>query len=61
MKIKEYDFDRGVVYACARLIELFDQPSMAKTILRESGVNITKADAYDVKFITQAQNNKEER
>jgi len=48
------NFDCGVIYACARLIELHDQPGMANEILRESGVNLINGDEYDLAFLTEA-------
>ena len=41
-------FAQGVVYACARLCDAFDQPSMALSILKESGISVAKAVEYDV-------------
>ncbi len=52
--ISEKDFACGVIYACARLIEMHDQPTMALEILKESGVNLKWADEYDKKFIRKA-------
>lgn len=53
MKPNGYDkeFDAGVVYALARLVELYDQPGMADTILRESGADVRHACEYDVAFL----------
>lgn len=48
------EFAQGVVYACARLVEMFDQPTMAAEILRESGVDnseIRGCAEYDVAFL----------
>lgn len=49
----EKDFATGVVYALARLVELYDQPDMANSILRESGVDVSHACEYDVAFLRQ--------
>lgn len=47
--IKDNDtwFDKGVGYACARLVDMYDKPTMAKAILKESGIDINKIDKYD--------------
>ena len=44
-------FASGVVYAAARLVEMYDQPGMAATIVRESGVDVRMASEYDVSFL----------
>jgi hypothetical protein len=44
-------FTRGVVYALARLVEMYDQPTMAIQILKTSGVDIRLAQEYDVAFL----------
>lgn len=51
--ISEHDkgFAAGVVYALARLVDLYDQPGMAENILRESGVDVRHASEYDVAFL----------
>lgn len=47
-------FVQGVVYVLARLIECFDEPSMAMDIFRQSGLKISDlrvASEYDLKFL----------
>jgi len=44
-------FTEGVVYACARLVEMFDMPTLAREILEESGVDVADACEYDIKFL----------
>lgn len=51
------EFDRGVAWACARIIELHDQPVIAGDVLRESGVNLEEVktiDPYDAEFLEKA-------
>ena len=38
------DFNQGVVYAAARLVEIFDNPTAALEIIDEAGI-----DYYDLK------------
>lgn len=50
------DFDHGYICAVARLVECFDQPGMARDILKEGGYDketVLKSDlaTYDKKFI----------
>jgi hypothetical protein len=50
-------FAKGVVFACARLIEMFDQPSMAIEILNESGVDtgeMKRCAEYDLKRLRRS-------
>ncbi len=51
MKSEKAEFAAGVVYALARLVEMFDQPTMANEILRESGVEVRLACEHDVAFL----------
>lgn len=44
-------FADGVIYVCARLIDNFDQPTMAGRILKESGVDMRTGAEYDLSFI----------
>ena len=45
-------FTAGVVYACARLIEAFDQPTMALDIYDMAGcLDESVASEYDLKFL----------
>ncbi len=48
----EEGFTQGVVWACARLIELFDEPTMALEILREASLkNLETAAEYDLAIL----------
>ena len=50
------EFNQGVIWATARLIEMHDQPSMAIGILEESGMSdedMSKACDYDLSFIRE--------
>jgi len=52
MIIKKHDdFASGVIYALARLVEMYDQPTMANSILKESGIDVRRANEYDIKFL----------
>ena len=44
-------FTSGVAYACARLVEIFDQTTMAAEIMRESGAGFSNIDEADSKFL----------
>jgi hypothetical protein len=46
-------FAAGVVWACARLVQMFDQPTMAALILQESGVDVSQAAEQDVAFLRE--------
>lgn len=46
-------FTQGVLYAVARIVQMFDEPTMAAEILRESGVNPRLADEYDRPFVNK--------
>lgn len=48
------DFDQGVLWAVARIVEMFDQPTMAGEILRQSGADVKLADEDDVSFLKEA-------
>lgn len=52
----DYDkgFASGVVYACARILEMHDEPVIAGDILAESGVDVRHASDYDVAFLRKA-------
>jgi len=51
-KIDINGFTKGVVYACARLIENFDQPTIALSIFDESGcLNESVASEYDLFYL----------
>lgn len=45
----EVGFNQGVIWAVARIIELHDQPVIAASVLRESGIklNLRKCDEAD--------------
>lgn len=45
------EFAEGVVYACARVIEMFDQPTIAENVLRESGVDVALGCPEDLEFL----------
>jgi len=48
--IDEYSYNCGVIYACAQLIRLHDQPGMAADIFLESNLkkkDLARADSYD--------------
>lgn len=47
----QIDFAQGVIYACARLIEGHGEPSLAESILEESGVDLSLGLEYDLFFI----------
>lgn len=52
--VRELSFVQGVVWACARLIEMYDQPSMAVAILRESGAedsDLKGCAEYDLAYL----------
>jgi len=54
MTAKEKEmFDAGIVYGLARLIETFDEPTMALEIAKGAGVDWTKCDEYDVAFFRE--------
>lgn len=48
---RQHGFATGVVYALARLVEMYNQPSMAASILKESSVDVRMAAEYDVAFL----------
>lgn len=51
---RERDFDAGILWAAARLVEFHDQPTLAKELLIQSGTDPSKATALDAPFIQQA-------
>lgn len=51
---REPTFDDGVLWTAARLVEFYDQPTMAKELLRESGVDTTRAQKEDAPYIARA-------
>lgn len=57
MTTKIDDFTCGVVYALARLVEIYDEPSMANNILEDSGVDVRAAAEYDVAFLRKGNPN----
>ena len=48
------NFDHGVLWAVARLVEFYDEPTMAGEILQQSGANADLADELDGPFIARA-------
>ncbi len=44
-------YDSGVVYALARLVEIFNQGALAADILAASGVDVRNAAEYDVAWL----------
>lgn len=54
---REDGFTQGVVYACARICELYDEPLIALSVLKESGVDVAEAIEYDVAFLRVEDNN----
>jgi hypothetical protein len=47
-------FEQGVVWACARLVEMYDQPTMAASILREAMLNdsdLRRCAEYDLAIL----------
>ena len=47
-------FDNGIVYACASIINLHDQPVIAKDVLLGSGADIKYAAKEDIKTLLKA-------
>lgn len=47
-------FDRGILWAAARLVEFHDEPTMAAGLLLESGADVSCADELDRPFIQKA-------
>ena len=47
----EEGYAQGVTYACARIVDMYDQPTIAMEILKESGVDVVNAHEYDVAFL----------
>ena len=61
--MSKFNFEQGLAYAIAELIRLYDEPTMAISILENSGVDIEdlkKAGVveYDLKTIKKALRNK---
>jgi len=49
-------FLQGVVYAAARLIDMYDQPTLAISIIKEAGYSasdLNVADEYDLGIIRE--------
>jgi len=44
-------FDDGVLWAAARIVEWYDEPTRAAELVRESGAHIELADEIDAPFI----------
>lgn len=45
------EFAEGVIYTCARLIEVYDLPTVAKNILAGADVDMSMGNEYDLAFI----------
>jgi len=57
--MKKVEFNRGVVYAAARLIEIHDEPVIAMDIIHESGISrkeMMLCCGYDLAFLRKADN-----
>ena len=51
-KVDVDGFTKGIVYACARMIEMHDQPTMALEIYDEAGcIDETVASEYDLQYL----------
>jgi len=51
-KFEEVGFTQGVVWACARLCDLYNQPTMALSILKEAGLkNLRQAAEYGLAIL----------
>lgn len=48
------EFKQGIVYACAVLVEAFNQPTMAENILREGGCVPADGLPYDRRILVRA-------
>ena len=48
------DFDQGVLWAAARMVEIFDQPTMAAELLQQSGADISLTDGADLPCLQKA-------
>ena len=57
-KIGSYEatdaFEHGVLWCAARLVEIYDEPTMAAELIEQAGVDVSKADGTDKPFIDQA-------
>ena len=47
-------FDSGVIYAAAIVVQLYDEPTIAKEILRASDADIKRGDEYDIEVLRSA-------
>jgi hypothetical protein len=47
-------FDDGVLWAVARIVDCYDEITMAAWLLRESGVDTTRVEDVDAPFIAKA-------
>lgn len=51
---RDIGFAQGIVYALARIIDMYDQPSMASEIFKESGLkrgDLKKVSEYDLSIL----------
>ena len=54
MSKKRDEFAEGAVWACARLVEMYDQPTMADAILREGPIDMYDGIDYDREILQRA-------
>lgn len=59
--VQHREFTEGVVYACARVVEMFDQPTIAENILSESGVDVSLGCEDDLAFVRKIDRYKDAR
>ena len=52
--MSDSSFDRGVLWAVARIVEWYDEVSMAKYLLREGEIDLALVDEFDRPFIARA-------
>ena len=54
-KLVSNGFASGLVYACARMVEMYNEPEMALTILDEAGgIDVSTASEYDLEFLRKS-------
>lgn len=53
-QIRQPKFEDGIIYALARMIDIYDEVTMAYAILHESGVDLTKIKSDDAKIVRKA-------
>lgn len=52
--MNEDDFKKGAAWACARMVEIFDHPTMAGEIFNEGGFDLVGIDEADAKYLRDA-------